>query len=198
MSDAPQSVERPEEDATTGDRPRWRSILHHVNENAERYLLYTVYMYLIFIVVAETLRRFVLNLSSLWGTETARFAYIYLTYIGMSWGIYTRTHIRVDAVFDLVSERTEGYLYLFSDIVLLIIAFFAIRYSIPMLRTSLQFGAVTPALRVNRAFFQVAVPLGFTLFSVRVIQRMYNDIKDIRAGRPVYKGEDIFVDGEES
>ena len=182
---------------TTGGRGRIYPLLQSLDQNAERYLIYVLYTYLVFIILAEVVRRFVLDFSSLWGTRTAIFAYIYLTYLGMSWAIYKRAHIRLDAIFDLVSERTEGYLYLFGNAMMLLFALLTLNYSIPLVFTSLEFGATTQALRVNRAFFQAAIPLGFALLSVRVLQRSYYDVKDIRNGRPVYKGDAIFLEEED-
>lgn len=177
-----------------GDADGLRATLLRVAQNLEKYLMYVFYVYLLFIIIAEVLRRYVLGFASLWGEETARFSYIYITYLGISWAAYKRTHIRIDAVYDLVSERTENYLYLFSDLMMVLFAVYAIWYSIPLLETSLRFDAKTQALRVNRAFFQIAVPLGFSLMIFRVLQRTYHDVRDIRAGRPVYKGESVFFD----
>jgi TRAP-type C4-dicarboxylate transport system permease small subunit len=165
-----------------------------IDRNAERYLVFLIYTYLIFIIIAEVTRRFVLDFSSLWGSRTAVYAYIYLTYLGMSWAVRERTHIRLDALFDLVSKRIEGLLYIFGDVMMLLFALYTLNYSIPLILTSLEFGSATQALRLNRAFFQFAVPFGFLLFSGRVIQRMYYDIQDVRHGREVYKGEAIFLE----
>lgn len=172
-------------------------ILRSLNENTERFLIYVFYTYLIFIIVMTILRRFVLDFSSLWGSRTAVYAYLYLTYIGMSWATYKRAHIRLDVLFQYVSERVEGYLYILSDIVMFVFAVLAIRYTIPLIQTSLEFGAATQALRVNRAFFQIAIPIGFTLFIFRVLQRLYYDVRDVRSGRPVYKGESVFLEDDE-
>lgn len=174
-----------------------RSTVVDLAQNAERYLMYVFYIYLLFIVLAEVVRRFVLDFSSLWGAETARYSFIYLTYLGTSWAIYKRTHIRIDAIYDVVSDRIENYLYLLSDIVVFLFAVYVIRFSLPIIQTSIRFGSVTQALRVNRAFFQAAIPIGFALVVVRILQRTYHDIQDIRHGRPVYKGENIFMAQDE-
>jgi TRAP-type C4-dicarboxylate transport system permease small subunit len=176
---------------------RTSDVLVVVAQNLEKYLMYCFYIYLLFIIIAEVIRRYALGFASLWGEETARFSYIFITYLGISWAAHKRTHIRIDMIYGLVSDRTENYLYLFSDLMMILFAAYAFWYSLPLIQTSLEFGAKTQALRVSRAIFQIAVPLGFSLMSVRVLQRAYEDIHDIRAGRPVYKGENIFFDEDE-
>jgi TRAP-type C4-dicarboxylate transport system permease small subunit len=173
-------------------------VLVVVAQNFEKYLMYAFYSYLLFIIIAEVVRRYALGFASLWGEETARFSYIFITYLGISWAAHKRTHIRIDAIYGLVSDRTENYLYLFSDLMMILFAAYAFWYSLPLIQTSLEFGAKTQALRVSRAIFQAAVPIGFSLMSVRVLQRTYEDVRDIRAGRPVYKGESIFFEEDEA
>lgn len=166
--------------------------LSFLNSNAERILLLVFYTYIVVIIGAEVFRRFVLNISSIWGAESARFMFIYLTWIGASWGVYKRLHIRIDIIHGYVSERTTGLLYILGDVAMLIFAAVTFYVSIPLIQNSLSFGSVSQGLRMNLVFFQIAVPLGMALLSVRVLQKMYQDIMDVKNGRPVYKGETLF------
>lgn len=169
-------------------------VARHLNERLERYLCITLYIYLTAIIGIEVFRRYVLGDASLWGEETARFAFVYMTWIGAAWAVRVRLHIRIDAIYDFLSERVEGYLYIFSDIVMIIFGLYAVYWMIPVISTTLEFGRVVPALRVNQAFFQMAVPIGIGLFVFRATQSLYRDISDVRNGRPVYKGETLFGD----
>ncbi|WP_265110777.1 TRAP transporter small permease [Halosolutus halophilus] len=168
------------------------NIIYYLNSNAERVLLLTLYTYIVFIIGTEVFRRFVLNMSSLWGPESARYMFIYLTWIGASWGVNERLHIRIDIIHDYVSERTTGLLYVLGDLMMLIFSVAAIQISIPLIQNSITFGSVSQALRVNLAFFQVAIPFGMSLFVIRILQATYRDVQDIKNGEPVYKGETLF------
>lgn len=169
--------------------------LRLVNEHAERFLILTIYVYLVFIIGMEVFRRFVLDSSSLWGEETARFMFIYLTWIGASWGVHKRLHIRIDLIHQFISERVVGVLYVISDIAMLVFAVYAIRWTVPQLQTLLQFGAVTQALRVNQIYFQIAIPIGMVMVIIRTLQMLVRDVSDVKNGRPVYKGETLFGEG---
>lgn len=173
--------------------------LIHVEQNLERYLMYFLYIFIITVVFVEVLRRYGLGMSSLWSGETARYSFLYLTYIGISWAAYNRAHIRIDILLRETSQRVRGYLYILSDLIMMLLAVYAIRYTLPLIQTSLEFGAKTQALRINRAFAQVAIPIGFSLMIIRVLQRTYRDVMDVRAGRELYTGEAVFnIESEES
>ena len=180
-----------------GIESRYVRFLIHLSQTLERYLIYIFYVFLLFVVTAEVFRRYALSMSSFWSGETARYSFLYITYLGISWAAYKRTHIRIDILFDRVSQRVENYLYLFSNVVMFLFGAYAIWYTIPIIQTSLDFGATTQALGINRAFAQVAIPIGFSLMMIRIVQRTYYDIRDIRAGDPVFTGENVFLDDDE-
>jgi C4-dicarboxylate transporter, DctQ subunit len=56
----------------------------------------------------------------------------------------------------------------------------------------LKFGGTSPVLRVNKAWFEAAVPIGFALIIWRLLQSMRRDVVDIVAGREAYAGKSMF------
>ena len=60
------------------------SFWRRLDDNAERWLLLVFYAMIVATIVVEVVRRFVLSYSSLWGEEIARYAFIYLAWVGAS------------------------------------------------------------------------------------------------------------------
>lgn len=169
-----------------------RKLLRQLDENGERCLMLVFYCFIVFVIVIEVVRRFVLDFSSLWGEEAARFAFIYLGWVGASYCVKQRAHIRFDVLLHLLARRWHGYVYLFGELCTLVFAGFALYWSLETISTQLEFGALAPALRVSQVWFEAAVPLGFSMMVVRVLQSAWRDIQDIRAGRDAYAGTLLF------
>jgi C4-dicarboxylate transporter DctQ subunit len=169
-----------------------RKALRQLDANGERFLMLVFYCFIVFVIVVEVLRRFLLDFSSLWGEEAARFAFIYLGWVGASYAVKQRAHIRFDVLLHLLPRCFHGYLYLFGELCTLVFAGFALYWSLDTISTMLQFDALAPALRVSQVWFEAAVPLGFTMMVVRVLQSAWRDIQDIRAGRDAYSGTLLF------
>ena len=112
--------------------------------------------------------------------------------IGASAGVKNRAHIRIDVIYSWVPARHHVWLYVLADVATMVFAVIALYFSIVPILTSIEFNNVTDGLRINRSFFLVAVPLGFTMTMVRVVQNLVRDIRDHRAGRPVYRGKKLF------
>src|SRR5205823_4899177 len=140
----------------------------------------------------EVVRRFLFNFSSLWGEEAARYAFIYLGWIGASYAIKQRAHIRFDFLTRLLPPRVAGCVFLFSEIATLVFACFALYFSMQSLMTMMRFDALSPALRVSQAWFAAAIPFGFAMMVVRVIQSALRDLRRLRAGAIPYSGTLLF------
>lgn len=169
-----------------------RKFLRQVDDNGERYLMLVFYCFIVFVIVVEVLRRFLLDFSSLWGEEASRFAFIYLGWVGASSGVKQRAHIRFDVMLHLLPKRLHGYVYLFGEACTLVFAGFALYWSMDTIATEVRFGSLAPALRISKVWFEAAVPLGFAMMVVRILQSARRDIQDLRAGRDAYTGTLLF------
>lgn len=169
-----------------------KSFWKRLDDNAERWLLLGFYAMIVATIVVEVVRRFVLSYSSIWGEEIARYAFIYLAWVGASAAVKDRAHIRIDVLMHYLSTRGKALIYLLGDFCMLALALLALYTAIESLQISIKFGSVTHGLRISLAWFLAAVPLGFSLMIYRLGQSIWRDLGDLRRGRPVYEGERMF------
>jgi TRAP-type C4-dicarboxylate transport system permease small subunit len=167
-------------------------MLRKLDRNGERVLLLILYSFIVLAIFIEVVRRFVLLYSSVWGEETARYAFIYLVWIGAAVAVKERAHIRIDVLLHYLPPRGVAIFYLIGDLLTAVLACFAIYWSMDPVLVSWKFGNVTDGLRIVRVWFLAAVPLGFTLVMLRLVQSIIRDVADLRAGRPPYTGEKLF------
>ena len=172
--------------------PRRRTFWRAVDENAERYAMLVFYVFVCAVIVQEVLRRFVLNYSSAWAEESARYAFIYLGYVGAAYAVRERAHIRFDILLQRMPPRLHGYVYIFAELATLAFAALALYWSLRTVGQLIRFEGESPVLRVNKAWFAAAVPVGFALIILRVVQAIVRDVADLRAGREVYTGKAMF------
>lgn len=167
-------------------------LLRAIDQNGERWLLLALYVTIVVVIFMEVVRRFVLSYSSIWGEEIARYAFIYLAWIGASAGVRDRAHIRIDVLFHYLSPRGQAALFLLGDLLTLVLAVIAFTWSLEPIRTSLTFGSVTHGLRISQAWFTAAVPLGFAMMSFRLVQAMLRDCRTLAGRAPLFRGNRLF------
>jgi C4-dicarboxylate transporter, DctQ subunit len=171
---------------------QFKKILHQIDQNGERYLLLPLYAMIVSTIFVEVVRRSLLSYSSIWAEEVARYAFIYIAWIGASSAIKERAHIRIDVILNLLSQRMKSIVFIFGDIITLILAVLAIWMSMESVLNSIHFGSVTHGLRISQAWFLAAVPLGFLMMIFRLLQSIRRDWSDLKAGRPVFEGNKLF------
>ena len=171
---------------------RWHATGAALDRNLERWALLIFYSMLVATMAIEVLRREVFAYSSIWGEEIVRYSFIYLVWIGAAAAVRDRAHIRIDVIFEFVGNRAKTLLYIFGDLVTLVVACVALYWSVDSLWVSLKYGAVSHGLRMHMAWFLTAVPLGFCLVLYRLQQSLRRDFKNLRAGDTVFDGERLF------
>jgi len=163
-----------------------------LDQNGERWLLLVFYVMLVGTMFIEVIRREVFAYSSIWGEEIVRYSFIYLAWIGAASAVKERAHIRIDVILNYVPATLKTLLYIFGDIVMFMVALIAIYWSWEALHVSWKFGSVTHGLRISQTIFLFAVPFGFSLVVLRLVQSFLRDLSDLRNRRPVYQGDRLF------
>jgi len=163
-----------------------------IERNLERWALLLFYTVLVVTMAVEVVRRELFAYSSIWGEEIVRYAFIYLAWIGAAAAVRERAHIRIDVLFHYVGPRIKALLYILGDLVMMVIALFALYWSFEMVSVAWKFQSVSHGLRVPMVWFLAAVPVGFGLMMFRLLQSLRRDIADLRAGRAVFEGARLF------
>lgn len=166
--------------------------LKSVDRNLERWALLVFYTMLVVTMAVEVLRREAFAYSSIWGEEIVRYSFIYLAWIGAASAVRERAHIRIDVLFHFVPAKVKAALYIFGDLVMMVVAVFALYWSFEIVGVAWKYQSVSHGLRVPMVWFLMAVPVGFGLMMFRLLQSLRRDVADIMAGRPVFEGLRLF------
>ena len=167
-------------------------MLSTLDRNLERWALLIFYMMLVVTMAIEVIRREVFAYSSVWGEEIVRYAFIYLAWIGAAAAVRERAHIRIDVIMHYVGPRMKAALYILGDLVMAAVAIVALYWSWETVLVSAKFGSVSAGLRVSMVWFLLAVPVGFGLMLLRLVQSFLRDLRALRNGTPVHEGNQLF------
>ncbi|WP_026971796.1 TRAP transporter small permease [Aliagarivorans marinus] len=114
-----------------------------------------------------------LNFSLTWTEELARYCMIWLVYIGLSFAVAKRSHIRIDAINMLLDKKEQHYLSLLASTVFLVFATVILYKSTQMVINLQMLGQSSPALGLPMWTVYLAAPVGFGLAVIRLIQQMF-------------------------
>ncbi|WP_070120897.1 TRAP transporter small permease [Bacillus marinisedimentorum] len=140
-------------------------------------VLFTTVM--VSVIFLQVIMRLMDNSLS-WSEELARYAFIWLVYIGISYGVKKQRHIKVDVMLVLLKERGRIILTIFANILFLIFAIFVINYGYQIATKLLAFGQQSPALHIPMGLVYMATPIGMGLTVIRLIQNLIILIEGLR------------------
>lgn len=158
--------------------------LSFLNKYGDKFLALWLYLFIVVVIFSEIFRRFVIEFSSLWGEETARFSFIYMVWIGASIAVKERLHIRIGIVVDRLSHQMRNLFNIFYGLLGMFLAVVALKYSMEPVMTSIKYQSVTDGLRIVQAWFLFAVPFGFLMILLRLVQNLLDDINRFRSKQP--------------
>ena len=177
MTDSDSTGEDPGPRPSPGAR-LWRWL----DSELETTLCFLFYVYLTAIIVIEVVRRYLFDSSTTYAEETARYAFIWLTYIACARGVKRRAHLSIDILSSQFGRTGRFGVYMLSDACFLVLAGVVVMTSIQMVQNNIQFYQTFTGLDAPMWLATVAVPVGWTLIGLRVIQRSLKTIRVYRRG----------------
>ncbi|MGE4485429.1 MAG: TRAP transporter small permease [Oscillospiraceae bacterium] len=158
-----------------------QKVLHFLDKNIEKIICVACLALMSIIIVAQVFFRYVLKNSISWSEEIARYLFIWLIYIGISYGVKMDRHISVDAVCAMLPEKVQRYFIFISDLLFLTFATAVIYYGIQVVGMINNSGQFSPASHIPMGIIYSSTVVGFSLVVVRLIQNLIRCAKDIHS-----------------
>lgn|SRR5262245_9223990 len=159
--------------------------LNLLDQRLEFWLGFFLYAYLAGIIVVEVFRRYVLDAASSWGEETAIYAFIWTSYIAAAKGVRSRRHLAIDAVRDRMPRIGQFCAYVLNDLCFFTLAAIVVYYSLSPIWLNIKYDQRMQGADIPMALATAAVPFGWSLIAIRVVQRFVDLVKRFKAGKPL-------------
>lgn len=163
-----------------------------LDERLENWMITVFYSYFIFIIIIEVILRYGMNMSTVVGEETARHAFIWLSWVAASVCVKKRIHIKITFLEHKVSQKRQFQLNFLHNFMFILFCVISIRYVIPIMQTQVAYETLSRAAQIPMWIPYISVPFGYSMMIYRVIQNMIIDYKDMKAGRPIQTGDALF------
>lgn len=152
----------------------------------EEIFLVLTMIVMVLLIFAQVIGRYVFSAAPSWTEELARYIHIWQVWIGASYAIRLRAHIKIEAFTKLFSKSVQK---VFETLAILV--WFALALSLAILGTqlvisSLRNGQLTPAMQIPMWIPFLAIPIGGAGMSLRLIQQLWmiwrSDSTDYKEG----------------
>jgi TRAP-type C4-dicarboxylate transport system permease small subunit len=122
--------------------------------------------------------RYVFNNSLSWSEETARFLFVWFSWIGISLGQRRGEHIRVTIVVDRFKGKAQLAVLIAADVVTLAILAVLAGYGYIAMQLIFDTGTLSSALRIPMWIVFSAMPLGCAVMGIRVVAGIVDKVRN--------------------
>ena len=127
---------------------------------------------LAFILIANFLARTFYE-SIYFVEELTEFFVIFVSFVGLSYGVRKGRHIRMGAFLELMSPKIEKVFIIFISLVSSAVMFYMAYVSYKYFIFSIDRGHLTPALRVPYWVFYLIMPVGFFMAGAQYLRTVF-------------------------
>lgn len=159
-----------------------KKILKWLDDNVELYLCVFLMSFMTILIFIQVVMRYVFNNSLSWSEELARYTFIWLIYLGISYGCKLRKHIKIEAALHLFPGKLHPYIVIVGDILFLLFAIYVVKTGYVYSMEQIQYDMRSAALKIPYQYIYFSTVTGFGLAFIRQIQTLVYRVKCIRNG----------------
>ena len=153
-------------------------VIHWLDDNTEKVLLVLFSVIMVSVIFLQVvMRQFGSSLS--WSEELARYCFIWMIYIGISYGVKEQKHVRIDAFLLLLNQKGQMILNFIVNLLFMAFAIFVIIYGTEIASQLLQFGQRSAAIQIPMGYVYLATPIGMGLTLIRLIQNQVSLVRSL-------------------
>lgn len=159
-----------------------KKILSFLDEHFEEYILIAILGLMSIIICYQVFMRYVMQASLSWSEELARYLFIWMAYIAISYGVKMKQHVCVEA-FTLIFPEKHRYIFdIIGDLVFASFGVLMLYYSWGVLTGQMAMGQTSPGIQAPMFIIYAAPFVGFILVIIRLVQDMISIIKTAKGG----------------
>lgn len=163
-----------------------KKVYHFLDENIEFIFLCFFGAICLLSVLLQIVTR-LLSRSLPWTEEVSRYAFIWVTFWGLSYAQHKGNHIRFDLLRAKLSDRGKCLLDILIDIIQIAIFAFVLYLSVPFLASAAN--RLAPALNITKNIVNVSCPVGLAFCVMRLIQDIIRNGRSLSGKAQAEKGE---------
>ena len=119
------------------------------------------------ILLAQVIMRYVFSRPLTWSEEAARFIFVYVSFIGISYAYRQKGHIRMEVVVNLFPQAVRRGLEVLINLGTIALFCYMIPFSFRFI--GIQAGVKATATHIPMSIVYSALPLGMALSCVRLL-----------------------------
>jgi TRAP-type C4-dicarboxylate transport system permease small subunit len=138
----------------------------------------TILTIMVGLVFGNVVARYAFNSAITWAEEVARFLFVWLTFVGASFGLMKGLHLGMDMVVARFSPRTRSLIEVVNGFVILAFLGVWVVGGVHLIQANLDY--MSPATGFSMGLVYMIGPLAAVLMGIEALSRLAASIKTLR------------------
>jgi TRAP-type C4-dicarboxylate transport system permease small subunit len=153
-------------------------VMNWLDKHLEEYILIVLSICTVIIVFTQVVMRYVFGESLTWSEEVARYVFIWMIYVGISYGVQKEKHLGVDAFPMLFEKKGRIIIDMIASFSFFIFAVVMTYFGLDIV---LKVTRESAALELPLEWVYAAPVVGMILTSIRLIQKLVRLVKELKS-----------------
>ena len=149
-------------------------------DKIEEYFLVGSLAFNVGLIFFQVVMRYVFHNSLSWSEELARYVFLWQTWVGASFAVRLRRHLRVEMLADLLKGRARQWYELFIFLVWFAFSVFIAWQGSVMTAFLIKRWQVSAAMQIPIAWAYASVPAGCAMMAIRLFWEMKEMLANMR------------------
>lgn len=143
-----------------------------VERNFERFFGCLLLTIISVAMVLNVFFRYVLRSPLSWPYELIGILFVWMVYLGASYGIRESAHIRITHHITLLPLHLQKVVRIVSDICWILFSIFMIVEGMAFVQSMFRFRYITPVFGFSNAYIYLAIPVCYALMTLRLVKNI--------------------------
>ena len=145
-------------------------IVKWLDDNLEEKLMALFLWAIVVIMGIQVIMRYVVRSSLSWSEEVSRYLFVWMVFIGISYGVKKGSHMRIDML-EHFFPKLKNVLGILADACFLAFAVIMIKPGIKVINAIKLSGQTSPAAGIPMHYVYTVLLIGFSLVIIRTVQK---------------------------
>jgi TRAP-type C4-dicarboxylate transport system permease small subunit len=141
-------------------------------------IMVTILTIMVGLVFGNVVARYAFNSAITWAEEVARFLFVWLTFVGASFGLMKGLHLGMDMVVARFSPRTRSLIEVVNGFIILAFLGVWVVGGVHLIQANLDY--MSPATGFSMGLVYMIGPLAAVLMGIEALSRLAASIKTLR------------------
>ena len=138
----------------------------------------TILTIMVGLVFGNVVARYAFNSAITWAEEVARFLFVWLTFVGASFGLMKGLHLGMDMVVARLKPRTRSLIEVVNGFIILAFLGVWVVGGVHLIQANLDY--MSPATGFSMGLVYLIGPLAAVLMGIEALSRLAVSIKSLR------------------